>query len=62
LLVPTSAGKERDGSGTTRLLAAIETLRSITFGAVKPFTRLRAYDYAINTRGLEYHELRSFGD
>jgi hypothetical protein len=27
---------------------------------VKPFTRLHAYDYAINTRGLEYQELRAF--
>jgi galactokinase/mevalonate kinase-like predicted kinase len=60
LLVPTHRGKERDASGMTRLLAAIEALRSVTFGAVKPFVRLRAYDYAINTRGLEYHELRSF--
>jgi galactokinase/mevalonate kinase-like predicted kinase len=60
LLVPTLRGKERESNGSTKLVAAIEALRGVTFGAVKPFMRLRAYDYAINTRGLEYHELRSF--
>ena len=51
LLVPTLPGKERDASGTTRLLSAIEALRGVTFGAVRPFARLHAYDYAINTTG-----------
>jgi hypothetical protein len=60
LLVPTLAGKERNGAGTTRLLAEIETLRELTFGGTKPFGRLRIYDYAINTKGLEYQEMRSF--
>jgi galactokinase/mevalonate kinase-like predicted kinase/glutathione synthase/RimK-type ligase-like ATP-grasp enzyme len=60
LLVPTPLGKEPDVSGTTRLLAAVETLRGVTFGPVKPFARLHAYDYAINTRGLEYQEMRTF--
>jgi hypothetical protein len=59
LLVPTPAGKERHLGGT-RLLAAIAALRETTLGTVKPFVRLRPYDYAINTRGLEYAEHPAF--
>jgi galactokinase/mevalonate kinase-like predicted kinase len=61
LLVPTPLGKERNGAGVTRLQRALDRLRDATFGDTRPFSRLRAYDYAINTKGLEYHEMRSFG-
>ncbi len=60
LLVPTPSGRQRDANGT-RLLSAIAALRETTLGTVKPFLRLRPYDYTINTRGLEYAELPGFG-
>ncbi len=57
MLVPTPRGKETVTGGATRLFTAIESLRSASLGGEQPFARLHVYDYAINTRGLEYLEL-----
>jgi galactokinase/mevalonate kinase-like predicted kinase len=59
MLVPTERGRASGASGRTRLVEELEGLRAFETGGSRPFAELRVYDYAINTRGLEYEESRS---
>jgi galactokinase/mevalonate kinase-like predicted kinase len=59
MLVPTDRGRTAGASGRTRLIEELEGFRGFETGGKRPFAELRVYDYAINTRGLEYEESRS---
>jgi hypothetical protein len=56
MLVPTAQGREAGPTGRTRLREELERLRAFEAAGVRPFAELQVYDYAINTRGLEYEE------
>jgi galactokinase/mevalonate kinase-like predicted kinase len=56
MLVPTELGKSRAAQATTRLAEQLEQLKDFRAGDQRPFERLVVYDYAVNTKGLEYQE------